>query len=210
MAKIEPFEKYTQRYEQWFEKHRYVYLSELKAVERLLPENRENCIEIGVGTGRFAQPLGIKIGLEPSKKMAKIAEKRGIKVYYGVAENLPFKDEIFDCVLMVTTICFVDDIQKALSEAYRVLKKGGYIVIGFIDKDSPLGEYYQKIKDKNPFYKDANFISTKQLTDMLKSIGFTDFKFVQTVFHKLEDITQFFNEILLKKKNNKKMYRKCY
>ncbi len=188
MPKIEPFEKFTNRYDIWFKKHKYAYLSELKAVDRLLPENRDNCIEIGVGTGRFAQPLGIKYGLEPSRKMAQLAKERGIIVYEGVAEDLPFEDESFDCVLIVTTICFVDDIEKALKEAYRILKKGGYIVIGFIDKDSPLGEYYQKIKEENPFYKEANFISTQELVDLLKKTGFTDFKFVQTIFHKLEDI----------------------
>jgi len=102
MAKVEPFERFTQRYEEWFEKHRLAYLSELRAVDMLLPENRERCVEIGVGTGRFAVPLGIKYGVEPSKKMAEIARKRGITVYEGVAENLPFEDESFDCVLLST------------------------------------------------------------------------------------------------------------
>ncbi len=190
MAKIQPFEKYTERYEDWFEKHKYAYLSELKAVSSLLPENRENCLEIGVGTGRFAAPLGVKYGVEPSKRMAEIAKQRGIIVYEGVAEDLPFENERFDCVLIITTICFVDDIEKALKEAYRVLKKGGYIVIGFIDKDSPLGKYYQQIKEKNPFYKEAKFISTKELLKILKRVGFKNFTFVQTIFHKPEDIKQ--------------------
>ncbi len=190
MAKIEPFERFTQRYEEWFEKHRLVYQSELKAVDMLLPENREGCVEIGVGTGRFAAPLGIKYGVEPSKKMAEIARKRGITVYEGVAEDLPFENESFDCVLFVTTVCFVDDSEKALKEAYRVLKKGGYIVIGFIDKKSPLGEYYQSIKDKNPFYREAKFVSTDELVEVMKKIGFRDFRFVQTVFHRLDEIKE--------------------
>ena len=190
MVKIKPFEKYTDRYEEWFEKYKYAYLSELKAVDSLLPENRENCLEIGVGTGRFAAPLGIKYGVEPSKNMAEIAKQRGIIVYEGIAENLPFEDERFDCVLIITTICFVDDVEKTLKEAYRVLKKGGYIVIGFIDKDSPLGKHYQQIKEKNPFYKEAKFISTKELVKILKKVGFKNFTFVQTIFHKPEDIKQ--------------------
>jgi ubiquinone/menaquinone biosynthesis C-methylase UbiE len=187
MAKIEPFEKYTQRYEEWFEKHKFAYLSELKAVKEILPKF-EKGLEVGVGTGRFAVPLGIQYGVEPSKKMAEIAEKRGVKVINGVAENLPFEDESFDLVLIVTTICFVDDILKTLKEAYRVLKPNGYLVIGFIDKNSPLGEYYQKIKEKNPFYREAKFISTDELLNYLKKAGFGDFKIVQTIFHKLDEI----------------------
>ena len=57
MAKIEPFEKFTRQYEDWFEEHSYVYESELKAVRMLLPEY-QNGVEIGVGSGRFAVPLG--------------------------------------------------------------------------------------------------------------------------------------------------------
>ena len=40
-------------------------------------------VEIGVGTGRFAFPLGIRSGLEPLAKMATIARDRGISVVEG-------------------------------------------------------------------------------------------------------------------------------
>jgi ubiquinone/menaquinone biosynthesis C-methylase UbiE len=60
---------------------------------------------------------------------------------------------------MVTTICFVDDLKKAFREAFRVLKKEGFIVIGFIDKDSELGKIYRANKNKSRFYKIAEFFS---------------------------------------------------
>ena len=37
MPKIEPFEKYTNRYEEWFDKNKFVYDSEVAAVRRLIP-----------------------------------------------------------------------------------------------------------------------------------------------------------------------------
>ena len=80
----------------------------------------ENGVEIGVGSGRFAAPLNIKIGVDPSKEMGKIAKKRGINIITGVAESLPLYDSQFDFVMMVTTICFLDDIEKAFNEAYRI------------------------------------------------------------------------------------------
>jgi hypothetical protein len=49
-------------------------------------------VEIGVGTGRFAEPLGIRVGVEPSKAMRQVAQKRGIEVIDGVAQVLPFDD----------------------------------------------------------------------------------------------------------------------
>jgi len=78
-------------------------------------------------------PLGIKLGIEASSQMRKIANKRGVEVIDGVAEELPFIDEQFDFALMVTTICFLDDIETAFKEAYRILKPDGKFIIGFID-----------------------------------------------------------------------------
>jgi ubiquinone/menaquinone biosynthesis C-methylase UbiE len=69
--------------------------------------------------------------VEPSEKIAIKAEKQGVRVFSNVAEDLPFTDYEFDFVLMVTTICFVDDILKSFMEAFRVLKTCGSIIVGF-------------------------------------------------------------------------------
>lgn len=187
MARIEPFEKYTKQYDSWFDDYKYVYKSEILALKQLMSENG-NGVEIGIGSGRFALPLGIKQGIEPSGKMIELAVKRGIDVTKGVAEKLPYHDEVFDFALMVTTICFLDDIQKAFHEVYRILKKQGYFIIGFIDKKSPIGEIYQKNKANNPFYKEANFYSVPEVLDFLTIAGFNDFYFCQTIFRPLEEI----------------------
>ena len=117
MAKIFPFEKYAKQYEEWFVENRWVYESELRAVKTMIPTGGHG-VEIGVGTGRFAEPLGIEIGVEPSKRMREIAQKRGIRVLDAVAEELPFDDFQFDFALMVTTVCFVDDISKATTSTF--------------------------------------------------------------------------------------------
>jgi ubiquinone/menaquinone biosynthesis C-methylase UbiE len=187
MPKIEPFEKYPQKYEDWFERNKFAYESELLAVKELMPQNGEG-VEIGVGSGKFAEPLGIKLGVEPSPKMREIAEKKGIKVIDEVAEELPFNDEQFDFVLMVTTICFLDDIETVFREAYRVLKPNGCLIIGFVDKYSSLGKLYQQHKMKNVFYKIATFYSVGEVISYLKKAGFEDFTFTQTIFHKLAEL----------------------
>jgi len=187
MPKVAPFEKYTGRYEAWFSRNRYAYQSELQAIRKLLPDTGTG-VEIGAGTGRFAMPLGIKFGLEPAKAMRRIARERGMVVAGGLAEALPFKDARFDCALMVTTICFVDDIEISLKEAYRVLKPGGAIIIGFVDRISSLGQTYQKYKDENVFYREANFYSTDETIFYLAKAGFKAFAFTQTIFRKLSEI----------------------
>ncbi len=136
---------------------------------------------MGVGSGRFAAPLGIQFGVEPSEKMAAKAEKRGIRVFRGVAENLPFFDSEFDLVLMVTTICFVDDVLKSFTEAFRVLKPGGFIIVGFIDRESELVIQYDNRRKTSVFYKDARFFSAQEVFKYLTDAGFADLEFRQTV-----------------------------
>ena len=179
MPKIEPFEEHSDQYEEWFEENRYIYESELQAVKEKLPSG--NGVEIGVGSGRFAAPLRVKLGVEPSRKMAEIARRRGIKVVEGTAEDLPFSDSQFDFVLMVTTICFVDDLDKSFKEAYRVLKPGGSLVIGFIDRESLVGKLYQG-RDSSPFYGIATFYSVEEIIAYLKEASFKNFEFVQTIY----------------------------
>lgn len=182
MPKAAPFEEHTKRYEGWFEEHEATYQSELEALRRLVPTTGYG-IEIGVGSARFAAPLGMQIGIDPAGKMLEYARKRRIEVVRGVAEFLPFKDETFDTALIVTTICFVDDIPQTLTEAARVLKSDSALVIGYIDKNSPVGRIYQEKKNQNPFYREAVFVSTEELVEALETAGFTDFEFVQTIYH---------------------------
>jgi len=187
MARIEPFEKHPLQYEQWFDKYKFAYESELQAMRKLLPQGG-NGFEIGVGSGRFSAPLGIKLGLEPSRKMMEIAQGKGIEVIGGVGESLPFRNSQFDFATMVTTICFLDDVEVAFDEAYRVLKPGGCLIIGFIDKDSSIGQLYQRHKNESVFYQVAAFYSVDEVVSCLKKANFNSFNFAQTIFHNLAEI----------------------
>jgi SAM-dependent methyltransferase len=181
MPRVAPFDQHVVRYERWFERHRPAYEAEVRAVRRLWPGGTLT-LEIGVGTGRFAQPLGIPVGLEPSRAMALVARRRGIQVVAGVGEALPFRCACFDAALMVTTICFLDDVARALQEARRVLTAGGAMVIGFVDRDSPLGRHYYQHKRRGVFYRIATFYSVDDVASLLRNAGFGRFAFVQTIF----------------------------
>jgi len=122
MPRSEPFEEHSKRYNRWFE--------ELRARVRVGTGIAQahaagpRGVSVGVGTGRFAEPLCVRVGVDPSVKMLRRARRRGVETVRGVAEALPFDDGAFDTALLVTTVWFVDDLSKTFDEARRVLREG--------------------------------------------------------------------------------------
>lgn len=188
---LTPFREYVDRYEQWFNKHKAVFESELLAIREQmskLPENISGA-EVGVGTGQFANRLGIIEGIEPVKEMRQKAVRRGIETMEAFAEKLPYHDLHYDFLLYVT-ICYLKDPKAAFREAFRVLKDGGAILIGFIDRDRPIGQEYLERRPESIFYRNANFYSVERVEKMLKEAGFRNLEYVQTLFGKLDEIAQ--------------------
>ncbi len=183
-----PFDIYADKYDMWYKEHHAVYESELEAIRELLPEViPEKSLEIGAGTGRFASALGISYGLDPSKKMLKIAGKRGVGPVRGVAEYLPLKSSSIGLVLIVTSLCFVDT-ERTLSEIYRVLAPGGELVVAFIERNSSLGKEYQRKSGESDFYRNATFHSASELIEVLRKQGFHGPATRQTLFKPLSEI----------------------
>lgn len=184
------FNRYWKKYDAWYDKYRFAYLSELAAVKKVLPKKGKG-LEIGVGTGRFASALGIEYGIDPSRNMLKLARKRGIDARLGTGDKIPFASSAFDYVTIINTLCFVKDPIKVLQEARRVLKKKGRLIIGIINKSSFLGEFYQK--KKSLFYRQAHFLDIKETVDLLRQSGFKKFSYFQTLFYLSEEISSIEN-----------------
>ncbi len=185
--RVEVFSQRASRYDLWYEKNRLTYLSELKLLASLSSFPSPS-LEVGVGTGRFAQPLKINFGLDPSLPMLKIAKKRGIRVVQGLGESLPFASDSMASCLLSITLCFLESPRRTLGEIHRVLYPGGEVVVAFIDKDSSWGTFYRE-KD-SPFYKVARFYSFDEVKSMLEGVGFVLEKVKQTLFrHPLEEET---------------------
>ncbi len=180
MNAIQSFNDLAEDYDSWFEENSEVFKAEIETLAAMVPENGRG-LEIGVGTGRFAAPLGIRTGIDPARRALRYARSRDILVCQAVGEQLPFESNQFDFALLNTVDPFVDDIQIILNEIRRVLNTQGQIIIGMIDKDSHLGQVYDAEKEKDPFFRDAHFHSADEIIRHLRDIGFSNIVSRQTL-----------------------------
>ncbi len=87
-------------------------------------------LDIGCGTGHFTRwlsSLGLDAtGLDLSNAMLEVARERSPGGHYlrGTAEALPFAEGAFDVAVLVTSLEFVADQERALVEAARVARRG--------------------------------------------------------------------------------------
>ena len=135
------FDELAKKYDAWYDSDegRIIYENELLCLKSLIKDVSSQVLEIGVGTGRFAVNFPDIIGVDPSVNALKIARSRGIKTLQATGEELPFFTGTFQYVLIIVTLCFVEDPLSVLKEANRVLMSDGSVIIGLVPKDSPWG-----------------------------------------------------------------------
>ncbi|MEE8556833.1 MAG: methyltransferase domain-containing protein [Myxococcota bacterium] len=108
----------------------------------------ERVLDVGVGPGLLAHSMakivgesGRVAGVDLSKPMlamtsARCSEQPWTEFLESDAAKLPFPDEQFDAVVSTQVYEYVTEIESALSEAFRVLRSGGRILILDTDWDS--------------------------------------------------------------------------
>src|SRR4030066_1140091 len=118
------FDISTEKYDAWYDSGdgRPLYESELLCLKPFIEDETCPILEIGVGTGRFAEHLPGVIGVDPAFNALKYAQKRGVDVVQAIGEQLPFRDETFGCIMLIVTLCFVRSPIDVLREAKRVLR----------------------------------------------------------------------------------------
>jgi len=173
-------------YDSWFdEQGRLIFASEVEALRQLLPLLPKPWIEVGVGSGRFAQALGIDTGLDLSSKLLEIAKNRGISVLLAKGEEMPFQDGVFGAVFLLVTLCFLDSPGRTLREAARLLRSDGKVVLGLLLKRSSWGRLYETKKETgHHFYRHAMFHSYGEVGMLLRQAGFSVEQVISTLFQK--------------------------
>jgi len=182
--KWSPFDDLATEYDAWFDKEgSLIFFIEVQAFKSLLLNLPKPWLEIGVGSGRFAQALGIETGVDPSIKLIEMARRRGVTAFLGRGEEELFDEESFGTVFLIVTLCFLDSPLEVLKEANRILMPGGKIVLGLVLKESPWGQFYQRKKAKgHHFYKYATFYKYDEVAKLLEQESFSIEEVVSTLF----------------------------
>lgn len=140
-------------------------------------------LDVGTGTGEVAFLLNKAykkadiIGSDIAPGMIKRAgeKNRSGKISFEVAdaESLPYSDGTFDLVASSTAYQWVENLNKAFSEASRVLKKGGnfaFVTMG-PKTHAELRRSFKTIVDRNAEYF-HKYSSAEKIMSALKKSGF--------------------------------------
>lgn len=113
-----------------------------KAIKQLKQDNPKLILDIATGTGDFAiEALALKpdkvIGVDISEGMLAVGREKmkkkqlddRIELQLGDSERLLFDDNKFDAVIVSFGVRNFENLEKGLSDMYRVLKPGGKAVI---------------------------------------------------------------------------------
>ena len=170
MSTDNPFDTHFLQYDAWYDDNANVFESELRAIRAILPPPGR-WIEVGVGSGRFAEALGIPRGIEPSEGVSSLARARGIEVLRGRAERIPLADASVDAVFAISVLCFVEDMDVAFRETARVLVPTGTAVIAFIPRDSAFGSLYTEPGQQDPFFRRARLRTRAEVVAAIVRAG---------------------------------------
>jgi SAM-dependent methyltransferase len=186
------FDALASAYDAWFEgKGKLIFEIEVKAFEEALPLLPKPWLEVGVGSGRFAQRLGIATGVDPSAKLLESARSRGIATFLARGEDQVFKAGSFGTVFLIVTLCFVQSPSAVIQEVNRVLKRNGKTVLGLVLRDSPWGRFYlAEARESHRFYKHATFYSYEEVISLLESAGLMVESTVSTLFQKPGEVSR--------------------
>jgi ubiquinone/menaquinone biosynthesis C-methylase UbiE len=170
-------ERIASSYESWYDSKRGRIYDELEKeliLELVSPQDCKSLLEVGCGTGHFLKwfsNFGLRVvGIDNSSYMIEEAREnlsKDIELKIMDAHQLNYSDSSFDVVSLITTLEFLDNPQKAITEAFRVAKEK--VFLGVLNKFSLLN-IKRRIKGifKSTVYNHAKFYSVRELLSLVK------------------------------------------
>ncbi len=182
------------------------------AVRKLNLSGGEKIIDIACGTGDFSIATlkfnpSLIVGVDVSLNMLRIFRQKFLKrkaknfnILCAEAENLPFKNETFDVCLVAFGVRNFSDLEKGLSEIYRILKLSGKLgVLEFSIPDKPfkwiyffyfrrilplIGKIFSGHENAYTYLPESvlRFPEGENFVRILREVGFKEVKFWHLTF----------------------------
>ena len=197
------FDGYAAQYDSWFMENENLFNSELLLLKKVLGDiTGKRVLSVGCGSGLFESMIDHSNieGIEPSRDMGAIAEKRGINVIaYSTIEDVDLEDDAYDVIYFNGSSSYIVDLAPVYKKCAKALKKGGKIILLDVPKESAFGFMYLLAKAVGTFdHPSLNGVmpavpyplelvtsgvwhSTEEKIHVLQDIGFHDFHFYQTL-----------------------------
>ncbi|MBI3754723.1 MAG: class I SAM-dependent methyltransferase [Deltaproteobacteria bacterium] len=150
-------------------------------------------LDVGCGTGNYtleiarrgAKGVGIDLSFDMALFAKTKAETQGLKTHFvvGRIEAMPFKKDVFDGVLGVTALCFISNAETAIVEISRVMKKGGLVILGELNRFS-YWALLRRIKGlfKKSSYREARFFSLRKFKGLLEEAELKNLKWSSCIY----------------------------
>ena len=132
-------------YEAWYHTSRGRWIGDIEfdlLLRLIRPAPGESLLDVGCGSGhfsrRFAQRDLSVTGIDPDSNAIEFAKRQAGNVTYWLesAQMLPFPDQTFDHAVAITSLCFIERPQDALSEMWRVTQRS--LTLGLLNRHSLL------------------------------------------------------------------------
>lgn len=185
-----------------FGMHRAAKKDALSRIPFTIHHSPFTILDLCTGTGDLTgilkeeYPEAKIIGVDFSSKMLEIARKKHPNIEFLEADctQLPFEDENFDLCTISFGLRNIEDMDKALGEIYRVLKKGGYFINLDLGKPNKFFNFFLKPYmflwvsflgkifhgDETPYHylaaSNEHFPAQMELVKIFQKMGFTEIK----------------------------------
>ncbi len=203
MEKKQKFDGYAEQYDEWFMKNDRLFTSELRLFLKALGDIRgKKLLSVGCGSGLFESYIDCTNveGIEPSKDMGQIAEKRGVNIIRcGMIEETELQEEHYDIIYFNGSSSYMEELKPVYEKSLAALKKGGRLILLDVPKESAFGFMYLLGKSlgtyEHEYLKGAMpdlpyplalassgvWHTTEEKIEVLKELGIGKFTFYQTL-----------------------------
>lgn len=156
---------------------KYFFLKRLQILSSLFYRHGSSVLDVGYGSGiffselskRFNSLYGIDMhNMNNIVKNSLFEDRIIVDLSMGDISNLPYNDNQFDCVVSISTLEHVKELEKAVGEIYRVLKNSGEAVLGF-PSDNLIMRALHYLFDKTP-HNEIHLSNERRIISVIKSI----------------------------------------